>query len=357
MRDPDNEDAPELIGAGPFRLEAGAEAAGRRLDQWLTSRLGADFSRSRVQALIRQGAAKVGGAAVSDPGRKLKAGDAVELALPEPEPAEPLGEPIPLDILYEDAELIVINKPAGLVVHPGAGNWTGTLVNALVHHCGESLSGIGGVKRPGIVHRLDKDTSGVMVVAKTDRAHRALSEAFADHGLEGELERSYTALVWGSPERTAGTIDAPLGRAADRVRRAVVPAGRSDARHAVTHYQVLERFGEAAPGTKSSRPTGGAEALAALVECRLETGRTHQIRVHLAHIGHPVVGDPDYGQAFRTKANRLPEPLKEQAKDFPRQALHAKLLAFSHPASGEMMRFEAPLPADMAALVAGFRQL
>ena len=161
--------------------------------------------------------------------------------MPEPEPAEPEGEDIPLDILYEDAELIVINKPAGLVVHPGAGNWTGTLVNALIHHCGDSLSGIGGVKRPGIVHRLDKDTSGVMVVAKTDRAHRALSEAFADHGRSGDLERAYVALVWGAPERNSGIVDAPLGRAADRVRRAVVPKDRDDARHAVTRYTVLER--------------------------------------------------------------------------------------------------------------------
>ncbi len=346
MRDPDSEEPSELIGCGKVAFEAGPEAAGIRLDQWLTQRLGAEFSRSRVQALIRQGAVSLNGTGVSDPGRKLKPGDAAEVSLPEPEPAEPVGEDIPLDILYEDADLIVINKPAGLVVHPGAGNWTGTLVNALIHHCGDSLSGIGGVRRPGIVHRLDKDTSGVMVAAKTDRAHRALSEAFADHGLESGLERSYIALVWGIPERTAGKIDAPLGRAADRVRRAVVPPGRADARHAVTHYTVLEGFGRG--------KDGGA---ASLVECRLETGRTHQIRVHMAYAGHPVVGDPDYGQAFRTKANRLPEPLRAMTKDFPRQALHAKLLAFSHPATGETMRFEAPMPADMAELVAGFRGL
>lgn len=349
MRDPDSEDAPERTGAGstdtaPLRLQAGPEAAGARLDQWLTRQLGADFSRSRVQALIRQGAAIVAGMVVADPGRKLKAGETVEFGMPEPEPAEPQGEDIPLDILFEDDELIVVNKPVGLVVHPGAGNWTGTLVNALIHHCGDSLSGIGGVKRPGIVHRLDKDTSGVMVVAKTDRAHKALSEAFADHGLESGLERAYTALVWGAPERNSGTIDAPLGRAADRVRRAVVPKDRSDARHAVTHYTVLERFG----GEKDG-------ALASLVECRLETGRTHQIRVHMAHIGHPVIGDQDYGLAFRTKANRLPEPLKSMAKDFPRQALHARLLAFDHPVSGRHKRFETPFPTDMAALVEAFR--
>jgi 23S rRNA pseudouridine1911/1915/1917 synthase len=346
MRDPDSEDTSGFIGATPLRLETGPEAAGARLDQWLTRALGAEFSRSRVQALIRQGAVTVDGKPVSDPGRRLKAGETVEASLPEPEPAEPRGEDIPLDILYEDDELIVVNKPAGLVVHPGAGNWTGTLVNALIHHCGASLSGIGGVRRPGIVHRLDKDTSGVIVVAKTDRAHKALSEAFADHGLESGLERAYIALVWGSPERNTGIVDAPLGRAADRVRRAVVPAGRADARHAVTHYAVLERFGGEA-----------GNELASLVECRLETGRTHQIRVHMAHIGHPVIGDQDYGRGFRTKAARLAEPLRTAAKDFPRQALHAKLLAFSHPVTGETMRFEAPMPADMAALVEGFRGL
>jgi 23S rRNA pseudouridine1911/1915/1917 synthase len=360
MRNPDSEDTSGFIGAGSATFEAEQEAVGARLDQWLTRKLGRDFSRSRVQALIRGGAVTFGGVPVADPGRKLKPGEAVEVRLPEPEVPEPRGEAIPLDILYEDDEVIVINKPAGLVVHPGAGNATGTLVNALIHHCGDSLSGIGGVKRPGIVHRLDKDTSGVMVVAKTDRAHRALSEAFADHGRSGELERAYVALVWGAPERNAGVVDAPLGRAADRVRRAVVPAGRGDARHAVTRYTVLERFGAATDPAKS-RVSGARtaleakDALASLVECRLETGRTHQIRVHMAHIGHPVVGDPDYGRAFRTKANRLPEPLRSLAKDFPRQALHAKLLAFWHPVTGEMMSFEAPLPADMEALVAGFR--
>jgi len=353
MRDPDSEEVSEIIEAA--RFEAGPDDAGTRLDQWLTRQLGSEFSRSRVQALVRQGAVTIGSAAVTDPGRKLKAGDAISVALPEPESALPLGEDIPLDILYEDDDLIVINKPPGLVVHPGAGNHTGTLVNALIHHCGDSLSGIGGVKRPGIVHRLDKDTSGVMVAAKSDRAHRALSKAFADHGLETALERSYIALVWGTPERTIGTIDAPLGRAADRVRRAVVPDGRSDARHAVTHYEVLERF-EAPAGSRSKAVSAPGQR-AALVECRLETGRTHQIRVHMAHIGHPVVGDPDYGQAFRTKANRLPEPAQGLVKNFPRQALHAKLLAFEHPATGEMMRFEAEPPSDMAELLSAFREM
>ena len=342
-----NEETQQFIEAAPIVLQADADAAGQRLDQWLAGKLGPDMSRSRVQMLIKQGAVKIGGRLVDEAKRKMAAGDLVSVEMPEPEPAEPLGEAIALDILYEDGELIVINKPAGLVVHPGAGNWTGTLVNALIHHCGDSLSGIGGVKRPGIVHRLDKETSGVMVVAKTDRAHRALSEAFADHGRTGDLERAYLALVWGIPQKLTGTVDAPLGRAADRVRRAVVPEGRDDARHAVTHFTVVERFGERQKEF----------ATASLVECRLETGRTHQIRVHMAHIGHPVVGDPDYGQAFRTKANRLPEPLKSAVNAFSRQALHAWLLEFLHPATHLTMRFEAPIPRDMETLVGGFRKL
>jgi 23S rRNA pseudouridine1911/1915/1917 synthase len=322
-------------------------AAGMRLDQWLAVTLGEDFSRNRVQTLIRGGGVSIDGAPATEPKRKLTARSRVTVDLPEPGPAEPEGENIPLDILYEDEHLIVLDKPAGLVVHPGAGNWTGTLVNALIHHCGDTLSGIGGVKRPGIVHRLDKDTSGVMVVAKTDQAHRALSEAFADHGRSGSLERAYLALVWGAPARQAGTIDAPLGRAADRMRRAVVREDHPDARHAVTHFTVRERFG----GDPKTGP------LASLVECRLETGRTHQIRVHMAHIGHPLVGDRDYGQAFRTKANRLPEALRERVRAFPRQALHAFLLAFEHPVTGKLMRFETPAPPDMAELLDGFRSL
>jgi 23S rRNA pseudouridine1911/1915/1917 synthase len=329
-------------------LAVGPAAAGMRLDQWLAAELGPELSRSRVQQLIRDGAVRVGSQPAVEAKRKIGAGETVTVELPEPEPAEPEPEDIPLDILFEDDQLIVINKPAGLVVHPGAGNWTGTLVNALIHHCGASLSGIGGVRRPGIVHRLDKDTSGVMVVAKTDPAHRALSEAFSDHGRAGELERAYLALVWGAPKRQTGTIDAPLGRSGrDRTRQAVVRETRSDARHAVTHFTILERFGE--------KTDGSAEA--SLLECRLETGRTHQIRVHMAHIGHPVVGDPDYGQAFRTKANRLPRELRDKVVAFPRQALHARLLAFRHPVAHVLMRFEAPLPRDMEELAGVFRKL
>jgi 23S rRNA pseudouridine1911/1915/1917 synthase len=340
---PDTEDEPSLK-----ELTADEAAAGRRLDQWLAAELGPDLSRSRIQGLIGAGAVEVNGAIVCEAKSKLRNADIVCIRLPEPEPAEPLPEDIPLDILFEDKDVIVINKPAGLVVHPGAGNWTGTLVNALIHHCAETLSGVGGVKRPGIVHRLDKDTSGVMVVAKHDQAHRILSAAFADHGLTGALERAYIALVWGAPASMTGTIDAPLGRSSsDRTRQAVVRESQSDARHAVTHFEVLERFGEQKNG----------DALASLVECRLETGRTHQIRVHMAHIGHPLIGDAEYGAAFKTKANRLPEPLRAKVHALSRQALHARLLAFEHPATGKVMRFEAEMPGDMAEIVAGFRKL
>jgi 23S rRNA pseudouridine1911/1915/1917 synthase len=327
---------------------AGPEAAGQRLDQWLSGAVGEEMSRSRIQSLIKAGAVTIGGKAVGEPKHKLAGGEEVVIDVPAPAPAEPEGEDISLDVLYEDDQLIVIDKPAGLVVHQGAGNWTGTLVNALIHHCGASLSGIGGVARPGIVHRLDKDTSGVMVAAKTDLAHRVLSDAFADHGREGELERAYLALVWGAPSRKAGIIDAHLGRSTrDRTRQAVVPETRSDARHAVTHFEVLETFG-------AKRPDG---PVASLVECRLETGRTHQIRVHMAHIGHPLIGDRDYGGGFRTKSNPLPEEVRKVIDRFPRQALHAGLLAFAHPSSGEVMEFTAPMPADMTGLVAALRTL
>jgi 23S rRNA pseudouridine1911/1915/1917 synthase len=323
-----------------------AEDAEGRLDAWLTSVLDSEFSRNRIKALIEQGAVTVNAKVVTEPKKKVAVGDVIEIGLPEPEDPEPKGEDIPLDVLYEDADVIVIAKPAGLVVHPGAGNWTGTLVNALIHHCGDSLSGIGGVKRPGIVHRLDKDTSGVMVVAKNDIAHRHLAEQFADHGRSGPLERAYQAIVWGRPRGLKGTIDAPLGRAGDRTKRAVQKENSSDAREAITHYEVMERFHEKPDAT----------SLAALIECRLETGRTHQIRVHMAHVGNPLIGDPDYSAGFKTKVNLLPEPAKTVVGRFPRQALHAFLLAFEHPRTGEVMEFEAPMPADMQELTEALRR-
>jgi 23S rRNA pseudouridine1911/1915/1917 synthase len=231
----------------------------------------------------------------------------------------------------------VIDKPAGLVVHPAAGNRSGTLVNALVAHCGSSLSGIGGLKRPGIVHRLDKDTSGLMVVAKTDRAHRALGAQFADHGRCGPLRRGYLAFVWGAPGRPRGTIDKPIGRHPhSRVRMAV----REDGRQAITHWEALETY----PGVTQGTP------VASLLACRLETGRTHQIRVHLAAIGHPLLGDTVYGQGFRTKASQLAPAARAALSSLGRQALHAYLLAIEHPLDGNILEFRSELPEDLLRL-------
>ncbi len=340
---------PSLCNEGTRSLKeliTDSEATGKRLDAWLSAQLAPDLSRNRIQVLIADGQVTVDGKVVRETKHKLREGISITVEIPEPEDATPAGEDIALDILYEDADLIVINKPAGLVVHPGNGNWTGTLVNALIYHCGDTLSGVGGVKRPGIVHRLDKETSGVMVVAKNDLAHRHLSAQFADHGRTGDLERAYLALVWGTPDRKTGTIDAPLGRShRDRTKQAVVHEERDDARHAVTHFDVQERFGAKEDST----------AVASLIECRLETGRTHQIRVHMAHIGHPLLGDVEYGGAYKTKANKLAEPLQSVVKGFSRQALHAQVLAFEHPSTGEIMRFEVGAPDDMAELLEAFR--
>ena len=259
------------------------------------------------------------------------------LTAPEPVEAEPMPEAIPLDILFEDEHLIVVNKPVGMVVHPAPGSLTGTLVNALLYHCGDSLVGIGGVKRPGIVHRLDKDTSGVMVAAKTERAHAGLSAQFADHGRTGPLHRLYIAFAWGRVQQARGTVNAPLGRdAANRLKQAVRRDGR-DGREAITHYAAEARYG--AEGWDITR-----------LSCELETGRTHQIRVHMTHIGHPLVADPIYAPGFATKANKLPDDLRDIVQTLGRQALHAAELGFEHPATGEEMFFEAPLPDDLAAL-------
>lgn len=324
------------------RRELTHDGAPERLDRALAAAW-SDLSRNRLQALIRAGRVTVDGAAAVDPNQKLPAGAAVILDLPAAVPPEPLGEAIALDVIYEDGDLIVIDKPAGLVVHPAAGHETGTLVNALIAHCGDSLSGIGGVKRPGIVHRLDKDTSGLLVVAKTDRAHQSLADQFADHGRAGPLERAYAALVWGVPNRQRGTIEAALGRSSqNREKMAVVPDERG--RHAITHYELVE-----------SLPVRAPEPIVSLVRCELETGRTHQIRVHMAHCGHPLLGDGVYGSGFKTKANRLTETQKEALTSLGRQALHAAVLGFEHPRTGETLRFESPLPADMAALLHALR--
>jgi 23S rRNA pseudouridine1911/1915/1917 synthase len=323
--------------AGPdrqVRIEVAGEAAGGRLDRVLSEH--SELSRTRLKALILDGAVSIGGRTILDPSHRVNAGDLVVVNVPEPEEAEPSGEDIPLNIVFEDDQMIVIDKPAGLVVHPAAGHATGTLVNALIAHCGESLSGIGGVKRPGIVHRLDKDTTGVMVVAKTDRAHQALAAQFADHGRTGPLERAYLAFVWGAPQHPKGTVDAPLGRhprSRDKI------AVRSDGRPSITHWQVLERF-----------PGKDGKSVASLIECRLETGRTHQIRVHMAHIGHPLLGDPVYGPGFRTKAARLPAEAGAVLEGLGRQALHAYLLSVQHPISGRQLEFRSELPVDLARL-------
>ena len=316
-----------------FRLIVPEGDAGRRLDQVLAARL-PELSRTRVRALIEAGHARRGGATVRDPSARVNAGEELTLDRPPPAEARPEAQPIPLAIVYEDADLVVVDKPAGLVVHPAPGNPDGTLVNALLAHCGDTLSGIGGERRPGIVHRLDKETSGLLVVAKTDTAHRALAAQFADHGRTGPLVRAYRAFVWGAPRPPAGTVDRPVGRApSNRLRMAI---GGVAAKAAVTRYDTLAVFGD---------------AVASEVECRLETGRTHQIRVHMAAIGHPLLGDATYGAGFRTKASRLTEEARDALAALGgRQALHAATLGFAHPRTGSTLLFESEPPADLTRL-------
>jgi 23S rRNA pseudouridine1911/1915/1917 synthase len=309
--------------------------AGARLDRVLAARI-ADLSRSRLKALILAGEVAIGGRTIRDPGHHVNLGDTILVTVPPPEPAAPAAECIPLRVVFEDDEIVVIDKPRGLVVHPAAGHPTGTLVNALIAHCGDSLSGIGGVRRPGIVHRLDKDTTGLLVVAKTDRAHASLSGQFADHGRTGLMQRAYLAFVWGVPDRPKGTIEAPIGRhphARDKM------AVRPDGREAVTHWQILERYSG----------SDGAP-VASLLACRLMTGRTHQIRVHLASVGHPLLGDNTYGSGFRTKSARLPPEARKALAGLGRQALHAYLLGVEHPSRGEYIEFRSELPIDLAGL-------
>jgi len=313
-------------------LIAPADSAGERADRFLTRTLGAAtgaLSRSRVKALIEGGFATRDGQPMTDPSEAVRAGARYALAPPPPEPAAPLPQAMALTILFEDADLIVLDKPAGLVVHPAPGNPDGTLVNAVLAHAGDELSGIGGEKRPGIVHRLDKDTSGLMVVAKSARAHAALSEAFATR----DLEREYLALAWGVPTPPTGSVEAPIGRhPADRKRMAVVARG---GKPALTHFRTERAFGPAA----------------SLLRCKLATGRTHQIRVHLAHLGHPIIGDPVYLRRTPASAAGLPRTARDAALAFPRQALHAISLGFRHPASGAWLSFRQDPPADMQALI------
>jgi 23S rRNA pseudouridine1911/1915/1917 synthase len=319
-----------IAGSAPRRrveIRGDAEDAGQRLDRVLQRHL-PEMSRSRFKQLILAGAVTWEGTVQRDPARRVQAGQHFTIMIPEPADPVPAAQPMPLAIRFEDEHLLVIDKPAGLVVHPAPGNLDGTLVNALLAHCGESLAGIGGVRRPGIVHRLDKDTSGLLVVAKTEPAHRALSRDFAGR----RIERAYSAFVWGVPAPAAGEISGNIGRSpTNRKKMAVVAASRG--KPATTRYRTEQRFGDHAT----------------LIECRLLTGRTHQIRVHLAHAGHPAIGDPVYG----TSAGRTVTSLGAAGAviaAFPRQALHARLLGFIHPATGEKLSFESPLPVDMARL-------
>jgi 23S rRNA pseudouridine1911/1915/1917 synthase len=320
------------------------EEAGGRLDRLLAVHVG-ELSRTRLKALIEAGAVAIDGRTIRDPGHRVNSGASILIDIPPPAPAKPAAEPIPLNVVYEDADIIVIDKPKGLVVHPAAGHASGTLVNALIAHCGDSLSGVGGERRPGIVHRLDKDTTGLMVVAKNDRAHKALAAQFASHGRDGgPFERSYLAFVWGAPDRPRGVIDKPIDRhqsARDRM------AVREGGREAVTHWQVLERYA-AEPGTRRARKS--PESVASWLACRLETGRTHQIRVHLASIGHPLLGDETYGAGFRTKAALLPKPAQEALSALGRQALHSHILVISHPITDQILQFRSELPPDLARL-------
>ena len=329
-------------------FEVAAEQAGQRLDRFLAEQpelVDAHISRTRVKALVEDGRVAVDGAPARAVSIKVAAGATVAVDIPAAAPAEPEAENIPLNVVYEDDQLIVIDKPAGLVVHPAAGHESGTLVNALIAHCGASLSGIGGVRRPGIVHRLDKDTSGLLVVAKTDRAHRKLAALFADHGRSMPFLREYLAIVWGAPDRKTGFVDAAIGRhQTQREKMAVVHGDKG--KEAVTHWRVLETFGV----DKNGKP------VASLVACQLETGRTHQIRVHMAHIGHPLVGDPAYATGFRTKEKLLPEDARAAIAALGRQALHAARLEFPHPVSGDDLAFESPAPADFAKVLAALAE-
>ncbi len=326
------DDADEALAETALLISLDDEAAGGRLDKALATAR-PDLSRARLQALMAEGALSRDGVVVDDVSAKALAGDYL-LIVPPPTPARPAAETIALSVLFEDAHLIVIDKPAGMTAHPAPGTPDGTLVNALLHHCGASLSGIGGVARPGIVHRLDKDTSGVMVAAKTDAAHRGLSALFAAH----DIDRAYIALTRGAPAAWAGTLTTRIGRSPrDRKKMAVLRAG---GREAVTHYAVKSVFG------------AGERVLAARVACRLETGRTHQIRVHLASLGAPVLGDLVYGSAAPAAAVRA---AIEQA-GLKRQALHAAVLGFRHPVTGEALRFETAPPPDMVELEAALRE-
>jgi 23S rRNA pseudouridine1911/1915/1917 synthase len=332
-----------------IEITAAPEDAGQRLDAFLAAKAG-EISRTRAKALIEEGAVTVDGRPEASPRAAIKAGSVYVVALPAPVAAEPQAEDIPLDILFEDAHLIILNKAAGMAVHPAPGSEDATLVNALLYHCKGQLSGIGGVERPGIVHRLDKLTSGVMVAAKTEAAHTGLAALFERH----DIERMYLAVTRGAPRPLVGTVDAAIARSqTDRKKMSVHRNPDSPAaRRAVTHYKAIETFGERDKHTHAPA--------AALLECRLETGRTHQIRVHMAHIGAPILGDPVYGRQMHLTAlgsGAGHDAAIAAAKGMDRQALHAAVLGFVHPVTGKTLRFEAPVPDDMAGLIAALMRL
>jgi 23S rRNA pseudouridine1911/1915/1917 synthase len=311
--------------AGENTIISGIVGEGR-LDSALAEAI-PQLSRARVQALIAENALIIGGSGITDAASKRHAGKPFELTVPAPRPDKAAPQDIQLEIIFEDDHLLVVNKPAGLVVHPSAGHADGTLVNALLHHCKGKLSGIGGVQRPGIVHRIDKDTSGLLVVAKSDAAHEGLAKLFASH----DIERRYFAIVSGVPAPPAGTVRTQIGRSTiNRKKMAVLPENKG--KHAVTHYRMVESF-----------------AKTALVECRLETGRTHQVRVHMTHIGHPLIGDATYSN------RQNPYRIGPNQSKFDRQALHAASLGFIHPISGETLLFDSSLPEDMQLLLSQLR--
>ncbi|HJS80005.1 MAG TPA: RluA family pseudouridine synthase [Vitreimonas sp.] len=342
LDDEDNQGGETRIAVAP------AEGAGERVDAWL-AKLWPDLSRSRVQGLIGAGKLSVDGAPVTYAKDKPKPGARYELVLPPPEPAAPQPESIPLNIAYEDEHLIVVDKAAGMAMHPAPGSMRGTLVNALLAHCGDSLSGIGGVARPGIVHRIDKDTTGLVVVAKHDAAHTGLAKLFAKH----DLERVYYAVTRGAPKERTARIENRLVRSNEDRRKYVVARDPNTeaGKIAITQYWTIESYGQQA-GASAGRPA------AALIECRLHTGRTHQIRAHLAHLGAPLIGDPLYGKqrAFKAEGPHA-EEAEAAVRAFPRQALHAAVLGFVHPVTREQLRFESLLPEDMAELLTALRAL
>lgn len=341
-------DHDEDFETGEVREAIAPEDAGDRVDAWL-GKLWPDLSRSRVQGLIGAGKLSVDGAPVTHAKDKPRAGARYELVLPPPEPAAPQPEKLPLNIVFEDAHLIVLDKASGMAMHPAPGSMRGTVVNALLAHCGDSLSGIGGVARPGIVHRIDKDTTGLVVVAKHDAAHTGLAKLFAKH----DLDRVYYAVTRGAPKERVATIENRLIRSSeDRRKYVVVRDPKSEAgKHAVTQYWTIESFGQ-------NIFESAGHAAAALLECRLHTGRTHQIRAHLAHVGAPLIGDPLYGKhRGLNAAGPFAAEADAVARAFPRQALHAAVLGFVHPITGEELRFESALPADMDALLTALRRL